>query len=27
MELLAGYVRDFPVSDWVLCHGWTCHRF
>lgn len=21
MELLAGYVRDFPVSDWVLCHG------
>lgn len=21
MELLAGYVRDFPVEEWVLCHG------
>ncbi|NYE74188.1 phosphotransferase family protein [Microlunatus parietis] len=21
IELLAGYVRDFPVEEWVLCHG------
>jgi Ser/Thr protein kinase RdoA (MazF antagonist) len=21
MDLLAGYVHDFPVEEWVLCHG------